>query len=82
MGCAAANAADPIYCTLPKSSKTANDPQIGLQKIPEMVTLPVSKEWNELKNLGDGFKHLSSVIAQRSLHFARNFYNSYDAVTR
>ena len=60
MGCAPANAADPIYCTFPKSSQTASDPQIGPQKIPgpEMVTLPVSKEWNELKNLGNGFKHL------------------------
>ena len=70
VGCAPANAADPIYCTFPKSSQTASDLQIGPQKIPgpEMVILPVSKEWNELKKLGDGFKHLSSFITQQSLH--------------
>ena len=48
----------------------ANDPQIGPQQIrgPEMFASPVIKEWNRLKNLNNGFKHLFHIIRQQLVH--------------
>ena len=67
---------------------SANDPQIGPQKIPgpKMFTSSVIKEYSQLKYLDNGFKHFFFIIFFYSATiitfkcFACKFYYSYNTV--